>query len=172
PYGPFVEAIEAYARAVTPDELRRDLGAGAPPLARLVPSLRERLPDVAEPIPLQADEERFRLLDAVAQLLIAAAERAPVVLVLDDLHWADRGTIGTLRRVARAVSTRRLLVVGLYRDAELDRQHPLADALGALRREAPYERVVLRGLDVGGVGALLEAIGRQEPNPALVRALS
>src|SRR5262249_8228941 len=62
PYGPFVEAIETYARAVPPDELRHDLGQGAPPLARLVRLLREQLPDISEPIPLQADEERFRLL--------------------------------------------------------------------------------------------------------------
>jgi class 3 adenylate cyclase/tetratricopeptide (TPR) repeat protein len=173
PYGPFVEAIEAYAGAVTPDELRRDLGPGAPPLARLVPSLRERLPDIAEPIPLQADEERFRLLDAVSQLLIEASERAPVVLVLDDLHWADRDTIAMLRHVARAVSQHRLLVVGLYRDVELDRQHPLADALGALRREAPYERIALKGLDAAGVEALLEGVAQQEVNnPALVRAIS
>src|SRR5262249_34980969 len=150
----------------------RDLGPGAPALARLVPSLRERLPDIAEPIPLQADEERFRLLDAVSQLLIAASERAPIVLVLDDLHWADRDTIAMLRHVARAVPQHRMLLLGLYRDVELDRQHPLADALGVLRREAPYERVVLKGLDVGRVGALLEAIAQQKPDPALVRALS
>jgi hypothetical protein len=66
------------------------------------------------------------------------------VLVLDDLHWADRDTIDMFRHVARAVSQHRLLVIGLYRDVELDRQHPLADALGALRREAPYERVARR----------------------------
>jgi class 3 adenylate cyclase len=77
PYGLFVEAIETYARAVTPEELRRDLGPGAPPVARLVPSLRERLPDIAEPIPLQADEERFRLLDAVSQFLIARRSVPP-----------------------------------------------------------------------------------------------
>src|SRR5439155_24123571 len=121
-----------------PQELRADLGSGAPPLARLVPSLRERLPDIAEPAPLPADEERFRLLDAVSQLLIAASERAPILLVLDDLHWADRATIAMLRHVARAVARHRMLVLGLYRDVELDRQHALADALGALRREAPY----------------------------------
>ena len=69
---------------------RADLGSGAPPIARLVPAIRERLPDIDEPAPLQPDEERFRLLDAVSQFLIAASQRAPVVLVLDDLHWADR----------------------------------------------------------------------------------
>src|SRR5438876_5447798 len=172
PYGPFVEAIEAYARAVTAEELRADLGYGAPPLARLIPSLRERLPGIAEPAPLPADEERFRLLDAVSQLLIAASERAPILLVLDDLHWADRDTIAMLRHVARAVARHRMLVLGLYRDVELDGQHALADALGARRREAPYARVALKGLDVAGVGALLEAMAQHEPNPALVRAIS
>src|SRR5262249_23906714 len=145
PYGPFVEVIAAYARAVAPQDLRADLGHGGPPLARLVPSLRERFPDIPEPVPLQADAKRLRLLAAVSPLLIAASERAPVVLVLDDLHWADRDTIAMLRHVARAVSQHHLLVVGLYRDVELDRQHPLADALGALRREAPYERIALKG---------------------------
>ncbi|MGH7895595.1 MAG: ATP-binding protein, partial [Candidatus Binatia bacterium] len=172
PYGAFVEAIEAYARTVSTDELRADVGYGAPPLARLVPSLRERLGDVPEPVLLQADEERFRLLDAVSLLLAAAAERAPLVLVLDDLHWADRDTIAMLRQVARTVARHRVLILGLYRDVDLDRQHPLADALGALRREAPYERIVLRGLDSSGVGALLEAVARHDVNPALVRAIS
>src|SRR5262245_21222694 len=147
PYGPFVEAIETYARAVTPEELRRDLGQGAPPLARLVPSLREQLPAISEPIPLHADEERFRLLDAVSQFLIAASERAPVLLVLDDLHWADRDTIAMLRHVARAVPQHRMLLLGLYRDVELDRQPPLADAMGVIRREAPYEPLYLKGRD-------------------------
>src|SRR5262249_59311057 len=105
--------------------------------ARRVRARGEGRPDIAEPIPLQADEERFRLLDAVSQLLIAASERAPILLVLDDLHWADRDTIAMLRHVARAVPRQRMLALGLYRDVELDRQHPLADALGALRREAP-----------------------------------
>src|SRR5262245_12842492 len=172
PYGPFVEVIAGYARAIAPEDLRADLGHGAPPLARLVPSLRERFPDIPEPVPLQADEERLRLLDAVSQLLVAASERAPVVLVLEDLHWADRDTIAMLRHVARAVSQHRLLVLGLYRDVELDRQHPLADALGALRREAPYERIALRGLDTAGVEALLEAVAQHDVNPALVRAIS
>src|SRR5262249_31939260 len=116
--------------------------------------------------------ERLRLLDAVSQLLIAASERAPVVLVLDDLHWADRDTIAMLRHVARAVSQHHLLVVGLYRDVELDRQHPLADALGALRREAPCERTALKCLDPAGAGAFLEAVAQHEVTPALGRAVS
>src|SRR5207245_374125 len=94
----------------------------------------------------------FGCSNAVSQLLIAASERAPILLVLDDLHWADRDTIAMLRHVARAVARHRMLVLGLYRDVELDRQHALADALGALRRGAPYARVALKALDVAGGG--------------------
>ncbi len=85
PFGPFAEAITAYVRQADPETLRDDLGFGAAPIARVIPAIRERLRDVPEPAPLQPDEERFRLLDAVSQFLIATAARVPVVLVLDDL---------------------------------------------------------------------------------------
>ena len=172
PYGAFADAIETYARETEPDELRADLGYGAPPVARLVPALRERLPEVEEPAPLQPDEERFRLLDAVSQFLIATSKRAPVVLMLDDLHWADHGTIAMMRHVARFAPQHRMLILGNYRDVELDRQHPLSDALAALRREVEYERIVLKGLAPDEVGTLLATIAEQEVNPALIQAIS
>src|SRR5256712_1382767 len=172
PYAPFGEAIAGYAKDAAPDALRADLGYGAPPVARLVPSLRERLPDIAEPVPLNPDEERFRLLDAVSQFIIATSARAPVVLVIDDLHWADGGTIAMLRHVARFLSGHRTLVLGAYRDVELDRQHPLADALAALRREAEYERILVKGLDEGDIRALLTDIAEQDVPDAIVLQIS
>src|SRR3989441_1579148 len=172
PYAPFGEAIAGYAKDAAPDVLRADLGYGAPPVARLVPSLRERLPGIEEPVPLNPDEERFRLLDAVSQFIIATSARAPVVLVIDDLHWADGGTIAMLRHVARFLSGHRTLVLGAYRDVELDRQHPLADALAALRREAEYERILVKGLDEGDIRALLTDIAEQDVPDAFVQAIS
>src|SRR5262249_35052706 len=77
PYGPFAEALTEYVRRAPAESLRADLGLGAAPLARLVPELRERLPDLPEPVALQPDEERVRLLDAVVQWLLAMAARAP-----------------------------------------------------------------------------------------------
>jgi class 3 adenylate cyclase/tetratricopeptide (TPR) repeat protein len=172
PYGPFAEAIAGYAKDADASELRSDLGYGAPPIARLAPAVRDVLPDVEEPAPLQPDEERFRLLDAVSQFVISLSERAPVVLVLDDLHWADRGTIAMLRHVARFAPKHRVLILGAYRDMELDRQHPLSDALGQLRRESEYERLLLKGLQQTEVGLLLQTIAEQEVNSALVQAIS
>ena len=162
PYAPFVEAIDAHIATSEADELRVDLGPGAGPLAHLVPRVRDALPDLSEPVPLRPDEERFRLLDAVAQFLIACSRRAPVLLCLDDLHWADKGTVAMLRHVARFAPRHRILVLGTYRDTDLHRTHPLAEALGTLRRETEYERIRLKGLDIPAVGDLLAAFAEHD----------
>ncbi|HEY8743811.1 MAG TPA: AAA family ATPase [Chloroflexota bacterium] len=158
PYGPWVEALSAYVRSVEPDQLARELGPGAPPIARLVPAVAAVLPDVSPPASLSPDEERFRLYDAVTQLLLAAARTRPVVLVLDDLHWADRDSVGLLRHVARFAVTAPLLIVGNYRDVDLDRRHPLAEALTTLRRERGFERILLRGLGREQVQGMLDEL--------------
>jgi len=172
PYGPFAEALAAQAREAPPAELRQDLGLGSAPLARLVPALREKLPDIPEPVALQPDEERFRLLDAAAQFFVALSARAPVVLALDDLHWADKGTIALLRHVARFASRQRILLLGSYRDVEVGRTHPLAEALGAVPRETRYEHIQLTGLETTEVEQLLETIADQAVPAALVSAIS
>ena len=171
PYGPFAGALVAYAASASMEELREDLGPGAAPLARLVPALRERLPDIPEPVALQPDEERVRLFDAVVQFLIALSARAPMVLVLDDLHWADKGTIALLRHVARFAPCHRLLVVGTYRDVEVEATNLLAEALRALPRETTYEHVKLEGLDTQEVEELLTLIADQDVPDAFVRAI-
>jgi class 3 adenylate cyclase/tetratricopeptide (TPR) repeat protein len=171
PFGPFAEAIAGYGKRADLEELEKDLGPYGGPVAALVPELRERIPHLPAPPPLQPDEERHRLLDAVTQFLLATAQRAPVLLMLDDLHWADRGTIAMLRHVARFAVQSRILVVGAYRDVELDRQHPLADALAALRREVEYQRVLLKGLDAGEVAELLGALAAREVPQELAQAI-
>ena len=158
PYAPFAEAIEALADGLEPEELRTDLETGGPALAQLVPSLRDRLPDLPESVPVQPDEERFRLLDAMAHLLTARARRLPILLCLEDLHWADGSTAAMLHHVARFAPGQRLLIVGTYRDAEVGPAHPLADALGGLRREVDVERLKLKGLEAKAVVELLEAV--------------
>lgn len=172
PFAPFADAIDNYAKEASVETLQADLGHSAGAIARLAPTLRDRLPDFAEPAALQPDEERFRLLDAVSQFLIATSQRVPVVLVLDDLHWADKGTIAMMRHVARFVTKHRILMLGAYRDVELDRQHPLSDALAQLRREVEYERIALKGLDESDIGAMLTSITEQEVPEAFVHAIS
>jgi class 3 adenylate cyclase len=162
PYQPFVEALDAYASTCPADELAEQVGAYGGDLARLVPRLSSRIPDLPEPLRAEPDTERYRLFEAVRTFLSAIADAAPVVLVLDDLHWAARPTLLLLRHVVRAEDQQRLLVIGTYRDTDLGRGHPLADMLADLRREQGVERIALRGLDEGEVGAFVEAASGQE----------
>jgi class 3 adenylate cyclase len=171
PYGPFVEAFAEYVRTADLAALRQDLGTGGPSLARLIPAIRARLPDIPDPVPLEPEEERVRLIDAVSQFVIATAARTRLVLVLDDLHWADKGTLTLLRHVARIASRHPVLVIGAYRDVDVDRQHPLADLLRVLRRETAYERLLLRGLAAEEVRTLLDTIADQDVGPALTQAI-
>jgi class 3 adenylate cyclase/tetratricopeptide (TPR) repeat protein len=169
PYTPFAEIIEALTLAADPEELRLDLGSGGPPLAQLVPAIRKVLPNLAEPVPLQPDEERFRLLDAAVHLLTARSERRPLLVMVEDLHWADRGTVALLRHLARFAARQRLLIVGTFRDAEVDRSHPLSDALGAFPRDTTYDLLRLEGLGAEAIGDLLVAVANtQDVNPAIV----
>jgi predicted ATPase len=144
PYHAFVEAITGYAAEVSLGRLRSDVGAAAGPLAQLIPGLRERLPDLPTAEPLRPEEERLRLLDAVARFLAGLSAQRPVVLLLDDLHWADVSTLVTLRHVARTAVRRRLLLVVAYRSGEAGPD--LVDMLGALRAEAEVTTIHLRGL--------------------------
>jgi tetratricopeptide (TPR) repeat protein len=104
--------------------------------------------------------------------VIALTARAPVVLALDDLHWADMASVALLRHVARFAARDRLLLVGAYRDVEVTLQQPLADALGALPRETTYEHLALRGLGSNEVAELLQTVADQQVSDALATAIA
>jgi DNA-binding CsgD family transcriptional regulator len=160
PYMPFVEAFEAYAQEDDADTFRADLGSGAADIARIVPTVRERL-SLSPPLPASQEEDRERLLRAASDLLRTAAKRRPLLLVLEDLHDADRGTLDLLSYVARRVEGSRLLVVGTYRDVDVDRAHPLSAALTELRRAHTFARIQLRGLSPDEVHQLLAETSQQ-----------
>ena len=115
PFRPFAEAMVGYGELVGPQQLRADLGLAGPALARIAPRLWELLPALTPPSALQPDGEQFRLLDAAAQFFTAVSARAPVLLILDDLQWADAGTAMMLRHVARSCGHRQLLLAGALR---------------------------------------------------------
>jgi predicted ATPase len=108
------------------------------------------------------ETERYLLYTAVAGLLEGAGEEEPLLLILDDLQWADGPTLSLLRHVVTAGSPMRVMVVGTYRDSDLSRDHPLSALLAALRREKGVERVKLTGLDSEDVLALMEAAAGHE----------
>jgi tetratricopeptide (TPR) repeat protein len=157
PYLPFVEALRSYVLARDPEGLKQDLGSGGPEVARIVSEVRDRvvveLREAGDP-----EEDRWRLLQAVAGFLRNASTVQPLLLVLEDLHDADRGTLDLLVHLAHNLASSRLLVVGTYRDVEVDRAHPLSATLAELRRTGGLLRLALRGLTVDEVHRMYEAI--------------
>jgi class 3 adenylate cyclase len=166
PYMPFVEAMRAYVATRPPDELRQELGGAASDVAKLVSDIRDRIPDLPSAPRHEGEEERYRLFEGVASFLVNAAGSTPVILVLDDLHWADAPSLRLLQHLARRLTDSRLLVIGTYRDVELSRRHPLTQTLAELRREHAYQRIGLQGLSRAEVREFLAGITEREVEPA------
>lgn len=162
PFLPFVEALRAFVRTLSDDGQLLDPAAGCAEVATIVPELRDLSPRIPALPSLEGDAERHRLFDGVAAFVTAATRIRPLVIVLDDLHWADKPTLLLLAHLARRVRSSRLMIIGTYRDVELERSHPLAETISVLRREHLYERVLLRGLPLDEVRAFIEAVGGQE----------
>src|SRR5262249_50764078 len=161
PYSSFVEVIREYV-STRPDDALKEMGDSASNLAKLVPEIRRRIPDLPSTAAADPNGERMRLFDGVTSFLVNASKANPIMLQLDDLHWADKPSLLLLHHLARRFKDSRLLVVGTYRDVELDRRHPLSALLAELRRELLYERVLLRGLSESEVKELIEAIWQQQ----------
>jgi class 3 adenylate cyclase len=155
PYAPFAEALRYYIAVSQPERVRAELGPLGGELVRIVPELSSRVSGLAEPMRADADTERYRLFDSVADLLGEMSVVQPVVLVLDDVHWADKPSLLLFRHLLRATVPMRLFVLATYRDTDLDRSHPLADVLADLRRQPGVERLDLQGLDEGEITNLM-----------------
>ena len=91
--------------------------------------------------------------------------------MLDDLHWADRGTVAMLSHVAHFVPANSIFLIGAYRDAEVDRKHPLADALAGISRLSNFDSITLSGLQTDELADLLGMIGDQSAPATLVKVL-
>jgi DNA-binding SARP family transcriptional activator/tetratricopeptide (TPR) repeat protein/KaiC/GvpD/RAD55 family RecA-like ATPase len=170
PHQPFVEALR---QLVTHEDAA--LAAAAEQDREILWRL---LPDLAPPGHMfeagTRDEDqtlRYRLFEAVTALLGAATRRSPVLLVLDDLHWADKPTLLLLRHLLRHPRLTGLLVVGTFRHVEVGIDHPLVDLLNDLRRERRYDRLTLPGIDDAATQALVaDRLGRPV-TPEFVRRL-
>ena len=170
-YWPWVQALRAYVRDQDPGALRERLGAGADDLARLLPELRELVPDLREPAAADDDGARFRLFEAVSGLIRAAARAEPLVLVLDDLHAADEPSLLLLRFVARETTDCGLLVVGAFRNVDPTMRGALSSAVAALVREPGTSRITLAGLSEIDAGRYIELATGKTPAPGVAHAI-
>ena len=144
-------------------------------IAELVPDVKERLPDVQSPPPLESpDQARFRLFDSITTWLKNASSTSggqPLVLILDNLHWADKPSLLLLEFLGQELADSRLLIIGTYRDVDLTRQHPLSETLGELTRARLFQRIVLRGLSLEDEGRYIVAASGVEPPRDFVEML-
>jgi DNA-binding SARP family transcriptional activator/tetratricopeptide (TPR) repeat protein len=168
-YGPVLEMLRGWSGGAALTGPAQRLGPRAADLAALLPELGAP----AGPPAMQGDggTERHRLFDALAALLAEIAAGAPLLLVLDDLHWADSPTLQLVRHLIRAPQPRRAMFLGTCRAGELADDHALADVVASLRREAMLTEVTLGGLAEAEVGELVAALGAEAPSPAFVSSL-
>jgi DNA-binding CsgD family transcriptional regulator/tetratricopeptide (TPR) repeat protein len=173
PFLPFAEAVGEYLAGIPDEELRARLGDSAAAVALLLPELRERLPDVS--LGPTLNSRSSPLLQQVSDLFLRSArtsEAAGVLLTLDDVHWADSDSLTLFKYLARKLAGAPLLLVGAYRDTDIDPSGALAGVVERLTRERILLELNLQRLDEDGVRSLLAILGRPNPPAALVSAVN
>jgi DNA-binding CsgD family transcriptional regulator/tetratricopeptide (TPR) repeat protein len=163
PYGPFVQALERLMRVTDEVQLRAALGTGGGELTRLLPDLPAQVGGLPLPVKADADTERHRLHTAVADLLANVSRTRPILLVLEDGHWADATTLLLLRHLARAAWSARLLILATFRDSEADVPAELSETLADLRRSDDVVRMRLAGLSGAEVSDLVSRAAGSDP---------
>jgi DNA-binding CsgD family transcriptional regulator/tetratricopeptide (TPR) repeat protein len=172
PYWPWVQAVRSYVREGDQEGLLAEMGAGASNIAEILPEVKEKLPDLPPPPGLDTPEyARFRLFDSIATFLKVVSRIQPLVLVLDDLHWADKPSLLLFQFMATEIANSRLMLLGTYRDVELSRQHPLSETLAQLSREPVFRRIVLRGLSQDDTHRFVELTAGISPTSRLAQAI-
>jgi DNA-binding CsgD family transcriptional regulator/tetratricopeptide (TPR) repeat protein len=167
PYRPFVEALDRLVRVTKVEELRAALGAGGGELTRLLPDLPALVGELPEPVEADPDTERHRLHTAVANLLANVSRSRPILLILEDGHWADAPTLLLLRHLARSAWSARLLLLATFRDTEADVPGHLAETLADLRRSDDVVRMRLAGLSGAEISDLVSRAAGSTQEPEL-----
>jgi DNA-binding SARP family transcriptional activator/tetratricopeptide (TPR) repeat protein len=171
-FWPWVLILRALAEA-TPDAVAGALTPNtAGDIARVVPEYSRFVPDTATtPSAVDAETARFRFFDAVAGLLRRLAAHTPLMVVLDDLHWADVSSLRLVEFAANALRDAPVLLLGTYRDTEVGTGTPLASTLSALAREPALARVRLRGLSIPDIATYVSTVVGHDADAGLVASL-
>ncbi len=157
-YHPFAEALQTYLATVPPeffdDEARRLISY----FARLVPGLRQAVPDLSAPPPLEPRQEQLRLTSSLTHFVKKATQARPWFLILEDLQWVDQSSVELLRYLGRHLPEMALFILGTYRDLELASDHPLRAALRDLSSDPTYRHLPLDRLNRADVAQMLGSI--------------
>ncbi|HLN17692.1 MAG TPA: AAA family ATPase [Acidimicrobiales bacterium] len=160
-YQPFAEALAHLVVHTDDSVLAQHVADHGGALSNLAPALAKRIPDLSEVQSVDPDSERLRLFGAVVGFLSLASKERGLLLILDDLHWADKASLQLLRHIASSTQLPKVTVLGTYRDSELSAGHPLSDMLASLRRDVPTERIDLLGLEELEIVEMMEQVAGQ-----------
>ncbi len=168
PYMPFGQMI----RSLFENELLSDYSESLiANLLTLAPDLKHRLRSRSTPASAANDGQQSSLYRSVFTLCQLLAEQRPLLLFVDDLHWADSGTLGLLQHVAQQGVNLRLLILATYREVELTERRPARQLLAELSRQRLTQRIKLSRLDQGQTGMMLSNLLAEEINPELLESI-
>ena len=170
-YWPWMQIGRTYAERVDIEVLRADMGDGAQYLTRVLGGIRDLVLDLPAAPELDPEQARFQLFEASSAFFRNSARRQPLVLVLDDLHWADEPSLLLLQYLAREIQSEPILILGTYRNVDVGRRSPLAKTLTALARERNSSRLVLRRLTESDVARYVAFHASHVPDTDLVAAI-
>jgi len=141
-------------------------------ISRIVPEVRARFAGIAEPAALEGPESRFRMFDAATRVLLNSSKRRPLMIVIDDLHWADASSLSLVQHLAREIRRSTVLLVCTYRDQAIAANERLGQTVGAVLREFASSAVRLEGLTVGQIGRFVSSKLGEVPSDATTTALA
>jgi DNA-binding CsgD family transcriptional regulator/tetratricopeptide (TPR) repeat protein len=166
PFGPFAELLRSWARDIGRPEATALAGPNAPDLGRLAPELRSREEGMTQERWVQA-----RVHDALRDLFVRLADRTPVLVVLEDMHWADADTLGATGTLLRRLRSERVAMMATYRSDELHRRHPLRAWLAEVTRSIRPIRLELAPFGIAEVEQLVRGVSDDAPAADLVEVV-
>jgi tetratricopeptide (TPR) repeat protein/KaiC/GvpD/RAD55 family RecA-like ATPase len=165
PYVLWQEVIKDYLEVCTSEQLYKVVGFYPVEVCRLVPELKQRLRVIPEAFPLSPEHSRDRLFEAVSQFVTNISKETPLLVILDDLQWTDQSSLLLLHYLARGVYRAPLLLLGAYRETDIDDKHPLSPVLAELNRERLLQSVPLKRLSFDDVVEMIRRILEQDDVP-------
>ncbi len=171
PFWPWVQILRTALHEGDSETVHATLGTGAAAIAQVIPEVRERCPLLPELPPLTSEPARFRFFDSYTAFLKNLTQHQPLVVILDDLHWADAGSLLLLQFLVQQVGDLPMLVVGAYREVAVELHHPFRQTLGHLARAPGSDTIVLHGLTEPEVAAFLHQATGVSPHLTLLNAV-
>jgi tetratricopeptide (TPR) repeat protein/KaiC/GvpD/RAD55 family RecA-like ATPase len=162
PYVLWSEVLKDYLEACNPEQLYSVVGFYPSEIAKLVPELRGKLRTIPQSLPIGPEQERDRLFEAVFQFIVNVSREAPLLVILDDLQWTDQTSLLLLHYLARGIYKTPLLLLGAYRDTDVDEKHPLSPVLTELNRERLSKPISLKRMSSNDVSEMIRQVLKQE----------